>query len=300
MDQLVRLIAIPNELPFYLAIDIAIAVVLLFVVRSISGLFSSVSVRRELGEKDNFAFGVSLAGRMLALTIVLSAVVGRNIGESYREAALSMIMFGVMGILLIRIGRFAHDKLVLDRLDKNKMISEKNVSVALVDGSAAVASAIIVKSIIEWSVGSDTNTFIAVFSGGIVVLVVLLFATRFYEYSFAENNQNSGFQRTLANGQIALAIQHSGNLIGIAIAVSSASKVLVYSPTTYVTNMTGWLISGITLAASLMILTSIVKRIVLVGVSWRKEVVLHHNIGIASVEASLSIGIALLFTNVFL
>lgn len=300
MDQLIKLIAIPSDLPIYLAIDISITIVLLFVVRSISGIFAKVSVRLEVGEKDNFAFGISLAGRMLALTIVLSAIVGRHIGESYQDAALNMLLFGGLGILLVRIGRFAHDKLVLNRLNKNKMISEKNVSVALVDASAAVASAIVVKSIIEWSVGSDTNTFIAVFSGVIVILVVLLFATRVYEYNFAENNQSSGFQRTLCNGQIALAIQHSGNLIGISIAVSSASKVLVYDPTTYVTNITGWLIAGIALAASLMILNSLAKRIVLVGISWRKEVALHHNIGIASIEASMSIGIALLFTNVFL
>jgi hypothetical protein len=299
MEQLIRLVEIPSYLPIYLVIDILVAIVLLFVVRSISGIFSQVSVRRELGVKDNFAFGISLAGRMLALTIVLSGVVGRHIGLGYKEAALGMLMFGALGILLVRIGRFAHDKLVLNRLDKNKMISEKSVSVALVDASSAVASAIITKSIIEWSVGADANAFIAVFSGVIVVLVVLLFATRIYEYSFAENNQNSGFQRTLCNGQIALAIQHSGNLIGIAIAVSAASKVLVYDPNTYVSNITGWLIAGIILAASLMMLTSITKHIVLVGVSWRKEVALHHNIGIASIEASLSIGIALLFTSIF-
>lgn len=300
MEQLIKLIDIPKDLPVYLVIDIVVAILLLFVVRSISGIFSSVSVRRELGEKDNFAFGISLAGRMLALTIVLSGVVGRHIGMGYESAALGMLMFGGLGILLVRIGRFAHDKLVLDRLDKNQMISEKNVSVALVDASSAVASAIITKSIIEWSVGADTNAFIAVFSGVVVVLVVLLFATRIYEYSFAENNQNSSFQDTLCKGQIALAIQHSGNLIGIAIAVSSASKVLVYDPNTYVSNITGWLIAGIILAGSLMILTSMTKHIVLVGVSWRKEVAVHHNIGIASIEAALSIGIALLFTNVFL
>jgi len=298
MEQLVSLVAIPHDLPIYLAIDIAITVVFLFLVRSISGMFSKVSVRSELGEKDNFAFGISLAGRMLALTIVLSAVFGRHVGEGYVDAALNMLLFGGLGILLVRIGRFAHDKLVLNRLDKSKMIGEKNVSVAIVDASAAVASAIVVKSIIEWSQGADTNTFIAVFSGVIVVLVVLLFATRFYEYSFAENNQNSGFQRTLCNGQIALAIQHSGNLIGIAIAVSSASKILVYDPVTYVTNITGWLLTGIALAASLMIINSISKRIVLMGISWRKEVALHHNIGIASIEAAMSIGIASLFANV--
>ncbi len=300
MEQLLILNPLSSDLPIYLVIDIIIAVILLFSVRMMSGIFSKVSVRKELGEKDNFAFGVSLAGRMLSLTIVLSAVVGRHIGMGFEAAAVGMLLFGAMGIVLVKIGRFVHDKLVLNLLDKDQMIADKSVSVALVDASASIASAIIASSIIQWAQGSNLNAFIAVFSGSLVVLAVLFFATRIYEYRFAENNQNSSFQKTLCDGQIALAIQHGGNLIGIAIAVSSASKVLVYSPDSYVSNVTGWLIAGLLLAVSLMILTSITKRIVLAGVSWRKEVALHHNIGIASIEASLSVGIALLFTNVFL
>jgi uncharacterized membrane protein len=131
------------------------------------------------------------------------------------------------------------------------------------------------------------------------VLAVLLLATRIYEYRFAEKNQNSSFQETLAKGQLALAIQHSGNLIGIAIAVSATGHILVYEPDAYVSNVTGWLLVGVCLAVSLMMLTSICKRVVLAGVRWRAEVALQHNIGIASIEAVLAIGIALLFSNIF-
>lgn len=299
MDQLINLVSISSNLGIYLAIDITIAIAMLFVIRLLSGLFTKISVRDELGERDNFAFGISLAGRMVSLTIVLSAVMGRHIGMAYEEAALGMLIFGGLGIALIKIGRFARDKLVLNRLDRKQMIQEKNVSVALVDACAAIASAIIIKGIIEWPVGIDMNAFIAVFSGVLVVLAVMLFATRIYEYIFAKNNQNSSFQRTLCKGQVALAIQHGGNLIGIAIAVSTASDFLVYSPTSYVSNVVGWLIIGLVFAVLLMLLANITKRIVMFGVSRRREVALQHNIGVASVEAGLSIGIALLFNNMF-
>lgn len=300
MEQLINMVDVSNDLAIYLAIDISIAIVLLFAIRSLSGFFTKVSVREELGERDNFAFGISLAGRMLALTIVLSAVVGRHIGLGYVEAAIGMLLFGVMGIVLVRIGRIAHDKLVVNRFDKDEMILQKNVSVALVDASSSVGSAIIAKSMIEWSNGTNLDTFIAVFSGAIVALCILLLATRIYEYSFAESNQSSGFQSTLCKGQVALAIGHSGNIIGIAIAVSSASKLLVYQPQAYVTNVTGWLIAGLVLAVTVMVLSSITKRIVLAGVKWQTEVELQHNVGIASIEAVVSVGIALLFTNIFL
>jgi uncharacterized membrane protein YjfL (UPF0719 family) len=299
MEQLIKLVPFSSEILIYLAIDISIVILLLLSIRSLSGWFTKLSVRNELGEKDNFAFGISMAGRMLSLTIVLSAVVGRHMHLGYEASALGMLLFGVVGIVLLRVGRFAHDKLVLNRIDKNLMIAEKNVSVALIDASSSIASAIIIKSIIIWAVGTDVNTLVAILSGTMITLSILLLTTRLYEILYASNNQNSGFQRALSQGQMALAIQHSGNLIGTAIVVSSAGGILIYEPESYVSNMTGWLIAGAGFSIFLMLLTNISKRIVLSGVNWKKEVDLQHNIGIASIEFVLSVGLALLVAQLF-
>lgn len=299
MEQLVKFVPLSSDILIYLAIDLSIAVLLLLAIRSFSGAFSKVSVRNELGEKDNFAFGISMAGRMLSLTIVLSAVVGRHTHLGYEVAALGMVVFGAVGILLVRVGRYAHDKVVLNHLDKNQMIAEKNVSVALVDAASSIASAIIIKSIIDWAEGTDVNTLIAIFSGTTVVLSVLLLTTRLYEGRFARNNQDNSFQDTLCQGHFALAIQHSGNLIGTAIAVSSAGSILAYEPESYVSNITGWLLVGLTFAVFLIVLSSVSKRIILAGINWKREVDLQHNVGIASIEFVLSIGLGLLIVGLF-
>lgn len=300
MEQLVKLVPISSEILIYLAIDISIAILLLLSIRSLSGWFTKLSVRNELGEKDNFAFGISMAGRMLSLTIVLSAVVGRHMDLGYEASALGMLLYGAVGIVLVRVGRFFHDKLVLNRMDKNKLIAEKNVSVALIDASSSIASAIIIKSIINWSVGTDVNTLVAILSGTMITLSILLLTTRLYEISYASNNQNSGLQRALSQGQMALAIKHSGNLIGTAIVVSSAGAILVYEPESYVSNMTGWLVTGVSFSIFLMLLTNISKRIILSGVNWKKEVDLQHNVGIASIEFVLSVGLATLVAQLFI
>lgn len=299
MEQLVKLVPISSEIFIYLAIDISIAVVLLFAIRSLSGIFNKISVREELGEKDNFAFGISMAGRMLSLTIVLSAVVGRHTHLGYEASALGMLLFGTVGIFLVRVGRFAHDKVVLNRLDKPKMISERNVSVGMVDASGAIASAIIIKSIIDWAVGTDINTMIAIVSGSTVSLSILLLSTRVFEWRYARNNQDNSFQRDLCKGQLALAIQHSGNLIGTAIVVSSAGSVLAYGPENYVSNITGWLFAGIAFTVFLIVLSNMTKRVVLSGINWRTEVDLQHNVGVASIEFVLSIGLAMLIAGLF-
>ena len=298
METLVKLNPLPQDLWVYLSIDIAITLVLLLVVRWVSGRISDIKVSEELGSRDNFAFGISVAGRMLSLLIVLGAVVGRHVGQGYEEAALGMVMFGFFSIVLVKFGRYAHDKLVLNRLDTDAMIRDKNVSIALVDAASAIASAIILRSMLLWVEGTDVNAIVAIFSGFSVVLVVQLMVTRIYEMRFASDNQNDSMQKILGKGQLALAVEHAGNLIGTALVVSSAATVLVYDARTYVSNLTGWLLTSFTLALGLFIVVNIAKRVVLAGLDWRQEVDQQHNIGVAAIQFILSVGIALIVMGV--
>lgn len=297
MEQLFNSVPFSANLAVYIAIDISILIILLLFMRWLSGLMSKVSVSKELGERDNFAFGVSLAGRMIALAIVLSSVVGRHVELDFQTSLFKLLIFGLLGITLVRVGRFAHDKIVLNQIDKDAMILEKNVSIALVDATSTIASAIITRSIILWTDATDIDAFVAITTGTLVVLSVLLLCTRIYEHRFAEKNQNSSFQTTLCQGQLALAIQHGGNLLAIAIAVSASASIVVYSSGAYVSNVTGWLISGICLALGVMMISSLCKRIVLYGVQWRTEVSLQHNVGIACIEAVLAIGVAVILNQ---
>jgi len=108
MEQLFNSVPFSANLAVYIAIDISILIILLLFMRWLSGLMSKVSVSKELGERDNFAFGVSLAGRMIALAIVLSSVVGRHVELDFQTSLFKLLIFGLLGITLVRVGRFAH------------------------------------------------------------------------------------------------------------------------------------------------------------------------------------------------
>lgn len=297
METLVKINAFPPELWIYLLIDLAIALVLLMIIRTLSARLSGLNVADELSVQDNFAFGISLAGWILSLCIVLGSVVGRHVGQSYVDAAIGMFWFGLVSIALVRLGRFAHDKLVLNRLHKEEMIVEKNISVAVVDAASSIASAIMLRGILLWVEGTDLDAIVAVTSGFIVVLIVLLVKTRMYEARFASQNQNDSFQKTLRKGQLALAIEHSGNLIGTAIVVSASASLLIYTPETYVSNVTGWLILSLLLVGALEVFVAAAKRIVLFGVDWKQEVDQQVNVGVAFIQLVLVVGIALIFAG---
>ena len=103
------------DLMIILAIDLAIAVLLLTLMRYLQGWTVKVNSRHELAENDNFAFGISTAGAVMALGIVLTGAITGEAAESYLVEAIGMSAYGLFGLILIKLGRFLHDKIEIGR-----------------------------------------------------------------------------------------------------------------------------------------------------------------------------------------
>ncbi|NQY86999.1 MAG: DUF350 domain-containing protein [Colwellia sp.] len=296
MNTLIDLVGVNQELLIYLAIDITIAIMLLGAMRFLLGLTSQVNSTEELAEKDNFAFGVSVAGSVLALGIVLTGAIAGENAPSYMMEIIGMLAYGTYGLILIKVGRFIQDKVALQHLNKTELIKEKNLTIGIIDAAGAIATAIIIRAVLLWVEGLNISTFIAITCGFIVAQTVLVLVTRIRERKYAKNNQQNCLQEALSEGQIALAIRYSGQVISTALAVTAASHFLVYSPDTLVMNLLGWLVFGIIMTLLVALLTSLAKRIVLWGINLVEEVDQQHNIGVASIEMATSISIALILT----
>jgi hypothetical protein len=296
MNTLIELVGVNQDLLIYLAIDVSIAILLLGAMRFLSGLSAKVNSTEELAKEDNFAFGISVAGSILALGIVLTGAITGEAASSYAMEAIGMLAYGGYGLLLIKVGRIIHDKVALQHLDKNALIIEKNLTIGIIDAAGAIATAIIIRAVLLWVDGLDLSTFIAITSGFVVAQAVLVIVTRIREKQYAKNNQEDCLQEALSNGQLALAIRYSGQVISTALAVTAASYFLVYSPETLVINLIGWLVFGVVMTLLVAMLTAIAKRIVLWGINLVEEVDQQHNIGVASIEMATSIAIALILT----
>lgn len=296
MDKLLDVISFDQQLLSYLALDIVIAIALLGAMRFISGISAKVNTTEELAKHDNFAFGISLAGSILALAIVLTGAISGEAANSLLNEAIGMIAYGVFGLLLIKIGRLIHDKLALNKLNKTELIKAQNISVGIVDAAGAIATAIVIRAVLLWVDGLDINTFIAITSGFVISQAMLVIVTRIRERTFAKNNQGKCLQNAFIEGQQALAIRYSGQLISTALAVTAASHFFDYSPTTLIETLIGWLIFAVLMTFLVSMLTAVAKRIVLWGINLVEEVDEQHNIGVASIEMATSISIALILT----
>jgi uncharacterized membrane protein YjfL (UPF0719 family) len=296
MNTLIDLVGVNQELLIYLAIDITIAIILLGAMRFLLGLTSKVNSTEELAKKDNFSFGVSVAGSTLALGIVLTGAISGENAPSYMMEVIGMLAYGGYGLALIKVGRIIQDKVALQHLDKTELIKEQNLSAGIIDAAGAIATAIIIRAVLLWVDGLNFSTFIAITSGFIVAQAVLVLVTRIREKRYATNNQEDCLQEALSHGNLALAIRYSGQLISTALAVTAASHFLVYSPDTLMVNLLGWLVFGLIMTVLVALLTTIAKRIVLWGINLVEEVDQQHNIGVASIEMTTSISIALILT----
>lgn len=296
MNTLIELVGINTHLLAILAIDISIAIFLLGTMRFLSGVSAKVNSTEELAKQDNFAFGISVAGSILALGIVLTGAITGEAASSYAVEAIGMLAYGGYGLILIKVGRIIHDKVALQHLNKTALIIEKNLSIGIIDAAGAIATAIIIRAVLLWVDGLDISTFIAITSGFFVAQLVLVMVTRLREKQYAKNNQQDCLQEALTNGQTALAIRYSGQVISTALAVTGASHFLVYSPETLVINLLGWLVIGVIMTLLVALLTALAKRIVLWGINLVEEVDQQDNIGVASIEMAISIAIALILS----
>ncbi|WP_285164311.1 DUF350 domain-containing protein [Shewanella goraebulensis] len=282
------------DLAIILAIDITIAVILLALMRYLQGWSVRVNSREELAERDNFAFGVSTAGAVLALGIVLSGAITGEAANSYVMEAIGMTIYGVFGLVLIKFGRFLHDKVALNEIDKNDQIINGNISVAIVDAAAAIATAIIIRSVLMWAEDITIDTFIAIFTAFLISQLMLVVLTRFREHQYAKRNQGDSMQKALEQGQVAIAIRHSGYMIAMAFTFNAASHFIIFDPTAYMVNIIGWLTFSIIMLIALSVLLAIVKKLVLAQINLTEEVEKQHNVGVAAVELAISIAIALI------
>ncbi|MCL1037396.1 DUF350 domain-containing protein [Shewanella corallii] len=287
-------IGISTELAIILAIDLTIAVILLTAMRYLQGWTVKVNSGEELAQRDNFAFGISTAGAVLALGIVLTGAITGEAASSYTMEAIGMSAYGIFGLILIKLGRFLHDKLALHNLNKNEQIIKGNVAVAIVDAGAAIATATIIRAVLIWAEDLTLDTFIAIFSAFMVSQLMLVLLTRWRESRYASRNQDMPMQKALEQGHTALAIRHAGYLIAMGIAFNAASHFMIYLPTAYVGNVLSWLWFSIIMLVLLSLLLALVKRLVLARINMAEEVEQQHNIGVAAVEMAISIAIALL------
>jgi len=292
-------IGIEASLASYYAVDLLIIVVILAGMRKLSGAIGNVSSHDELTQKDNHAFGISIAGAALALAIMLMGVVAGDVGMNPANEAMLMIGYGGLGLLLMWLTRKIFDHISLPNISIHKQIMQGNVAAAIVDAGNMIATAIILRAVMIWV---DSNSWIGLFLvivGFIISQILLLVATLYRRYVYARRHGGNGVQNEIENGNTALALRFSGHRIGVALAVTAASGVVIYDAESIVAHISVWAGVAVIMMTALTLIAFLTRKAVLPHVDIAEEVDRQRNVAVGSIEAAVYIAVGFLLTGLF-
>ena len=276
-----------------LLINMGVAIALLFVARLLLAITTKVSSKTELADKDNPAYGVSLAGIVLAITIVMTGVLSGKASYDLAEEFFSVLLFGSLGVLLMFVANFLFDKLSMPKISIPEAIKDGNLAAGLINAGNLIATAIIVRAVIIWS---DLDGGMAVMTAiaGFVLSQIILTLVSKYRIALFNARNDTTFQQSILDGNLAIAWRFTGFRIAVALAITAASGLVPVISGDFIMPMVLWIVVSLAMLVLISVINIIVDKILLGGIDLRDEVDSQQNIACAVAQAFIIISIGLI------
>jgi hypothetical protein len=277
-----------------LAIDFAIIILLFVSLKYIKGWVSNLHANDEITERDNFAFGISFAAGLVALAIVLTGVSSGAFAESLQQEALQMLAYGVLAIVLIKLGHFFQDKVALRKVSLHNEIVKGNVTASVIDFGHVVSVAVVIRSALFWVATDGWHGIPIVIAAFIIGSLVLLLVSQYRVQLFKRTNKNGDcLQQAIIDDNLAVGIRYAGYLIGSALAITAASGVAPYAADNINASLLYWAISAVVCLIGFIVLHLVTIKIILSGCDISDEVNRQKNVGVATISAAISFAVGM-------
>jgi uncharacterized membrane protein YjfL (UPF0719 family) len=103
----------------------------------------------ELTGKHNPAFGVTLGGYLLGLVIALAGTLG-DAGADIVDSSLSVLVFGAVSIVLLRLSLWVNDKFILYSFSNTyEIIQRRSLGTGFVVAGSAIATGLIISGVLH-------------------------------------------------------------------------------------------------------------------------------------------------------
>lgn len=282
-----------------MVLDFAIVFAVLLSARYLYGLVSGVNVTAEIAGKNNHAIGISVAGAAAGIGIMLSGTVTGGFSDSFGNEIIQIIVYAAVGLVLMWLTRLIFDKIAMARFSVKEELSKDNSAVAIVDAGNMIATAIMVRAVINWAEGTLATALIAVLVGYVASQIILTLSTIYRIQLFRmRNKEHTGFQDSVHGGNMAVAIRYVGFQVGVALAVTAASGLAAYEfGSDPVMQAIRWGGLSIVMAVILALLALIAEKTVLARIDVSEEVDQQQNIGVGLMEVAVYVAIGLMLTG---
>ena len=280
-----------------LLFNLAIAIALFTSIRLFSGAIAHIDSSRELFSKDNPAFGVSMAGVIFAITIMLGSALYGDPREDLLTSSIYLLAFGVLGITLMAVTRIIFDKIALPDISLREEIKKGNMAVAIADTGNVLAVAIILQALMIWVTDNSFEGLLALLVGYVISQFILTGATLIHRKLFSAIYEGRNIQEELLQGNVAMALSFAGRKIGTAFAISMAANVVVYEIYDIKTIFLPWILASIGFVLVVQLLAFIAEKIILFRVNTIAEIIDDRNIAVGAIQGVIYTSIAILIAQ---
>ena len=283
------------------ALDLAVAVAAMCALRYGAGALFGVDSRDELAEKDNFAFGIALAGGAFAVALVLAAAAAGEPAITFGTELGTVVAYALVGLVLLKLGIVVNDWIVFRDFSLKAAIREQSVAAGTVQAANLVAIGVLINGAVNWAEGGLVQGLVSVVVTFFLAQLVVLGVSRTRAAIYARRHDGERWQAAIEAGNVALAVRYAGHLVGTALASSSAGGMVAFVAGTDASAgfaYLGWLVWAVVLAAVLLLLSMLAQWVILRGVDVVEEVDRQRNIGVAAIEAAVFVGIGIVIRAV--
>jgi len=301
MENLTQLIMLSDASLVYYAIDFVILMGFMATLRVFAASIAGISLKELLAQQDNFAAGIALAGAIIAVAILMMGVVAGEAGSTYVEEITLMGSYGIAAMLFMGFTRKIFDKIGLRQISIHDEIMGGNVAAGIVDAFNLIATAIIIRAAMSWVDGSTFLGLAIVVGIFLISQIILILATLYRNAVFNRRHKDNGktLQGEIKEGNVALAIRFSGYRLGVALAMTATSGLVIYDPSVLEWSVLAWVMMAVIIFVSQTLLSIILRHILLPKVNIAEEVGEQQNIAIGSIEAAIYVGIGFTFVGLF-
>ncbi|MFT5163705.1 MAG: hypothetical protein ACI9FJ_002302 [Alteromonadaceae bacterium] len=280
-------------------ITLVIVFIYFFINRWITQYRTGRKLNKELALLDNFAYGLSYAGSIFAFVLIAGEVFRGLSFEDLFADSIHALIYAALAVAFMEMGRYIHDHHILFNFDENKAINQKNIAGAFVDAASIIANAICIIAIYHWSGANTMDDLLIIIIMFFITQAYFLLLARWREYRYAKANQGDSMQRTLSYENLSLSIHYSGYLIAGALNIKTASQITHYLPAEITTNVLAFFLYGSCFMIANIAFAFIGSKIVLNHINADVEINHQDNVGIATVEFTIIVSLALMIMKVF-
>ncbi len=281
----------PQALVFFF-----LAIIIFFIGKAVNNFVAPYNLNDQLTKEDNKAVGLSFAGYVFALSIVISGLLAGesdlvSSGDVRKDLIADLLntgLWGIIAIVYLQIAKIINDKLLLSRFDNVKeLIKDKNVGTGAVQFGSLVGSALIIRACLG---GEGSESFSVTLLDTSVYFVIsqivfIIFGVLYQKVTRFDLHDE------IEKDNVAAGVAFGLSLISVSILLSG-----------YILKYESFIGLAIWTAISFFLLLTgryVVDKVMLPGSLLDEEISKDQNWGAAIVEGASAIGIALVLTAVF-